>query len=419
MFFTQMLRVVRLTALLLLGFTLHLSAKVVSQTVTYSGTNVPLKQLFSVIKQQTGVAVFYDEALLEHTTPVDVQATETPLLKFLQTILNDQPLTYTIKGETIFISGKSPSGALKYPAISPPPPITGIVRGPDGQPIAGANVQVKGTNKGVVTDANGRFTIEVENGKTLVISNVGYATRELRIDGDNLVVDLQISTSKLDEVQIIAYGQTSQRFNVGNTATVKAEDIQKQPVQNPLLALQGRMPGLFITQANGIPGSGVTVRIQGQNSINYGNDPLYVVDGVPIVPQLPSGQGSVRGASGPTQFGYPTYGNPLTYINPADIESIDLLKDASATSIYGSRAANGVILITTKKGKAGEMRFDIDVQNGISSAKTGAKLLNTQQYVQMRKEAFKNDGLPLPSIVLDQSDFNYDINGFLGYNKIY
>jgi TonB-linked SusC/RagA family outer membrane protein len=176
------------------------------------------------------------------------------------------------------------------------------------------------------------------------------------------------------------------------------------------LALQGRVPGIFINQNSGVPGGGITVRIQGQNSIDNGNDPLYVVDGVPISSQLPeSPLGGVRGNSGGVNL---NSGNPLNYINVSDIESIEVLKDADATSIYGSRAANGALLITTKRAKSGNLQFEADVKRGVSLVTRFAKLLNTEQYLTMRKEAFQNDGLPLPNINSNPTDQNYDINGF-------
>ncbi len=164
-----------------------------------------------------------------------------------------------------------------------------------------------------------------------------------------LLWDSEISTSKLDEVQIVAYGKNTQRFQTGNVATVTSKELKKQPVNNPLLALQGRVPGLFITQSNGLPGGGVAVRIQGQNSLRNGNDPLYVIDGIPFISQLPPtySDGILGSSGGP--IGAQANGSPLNYININQIESINVLKDADATAIYGSRAANGAILITTKK----------------------------------------------------------------------
>ncbi|MBO9573221.1 MAG: SusC/RagA family TonB-linked outer membrane protein, partial [Chitinophagaceae bacterium] len=203
------------------------------------------------------------------------------------------------------------------------------------------------------------------------------------------------------EVQYIAYGTTNKRFTTSNTGTVKADVIEKQPVNNPLLALQGRVPGLEIIQSNGIPGGGVTVRIQGRNNINpnlVGSDPLIVIDGVPYMSQnLTTFLGGadntspILGRSGDNIL-TGGFGNPLSNINPMDIESIDVLKDADATAIYGSRAANGAILITTKRGKTGPMRVNLNIQQGWGNVGHKMDLLNNKQYMEMRWEAKANDG---------------------------
>jgi TonB-dependent starch-binding outer membrane protein SusC len=200
--------------------------------------------------------------------------------------------------------------------------------------------------------------------------------------------------SMLDETIVIAYGTSSRRFTTGNIATVKAADIEKQPVLNPLLALQGRVTGVEITQLSGLPGGGVKVRIQGQNSIRSGNDPMIVIDGVPFPSQL-----TVLGTVESIIQG----GSPLNYINPADIESIDVLKDADATAIYGSRAANGAILITTKKGKAGRTKLGINLQQGWGQVTRKVEMMNTRQYLDMRYEAFRNNGIVLtdPMVIAD------------------
>jgi TonB-linked SusC/RagA family outer membrane protein len=209
----------------------------------------------------------------------------------------------------------------------------------------------------------------------------------------------------LDEVQVIAYGVTSQRLNTGNVSAVNAETISKQPVNNPLLALSGRVPGLQINQVNGFAGSGVSVQIQGQNSITQGNDPFYVIDGVPYFSQLLPNLGNILGTSRSSGLSVANNGNPLSFINPQDIESISILKDADATAIYGSRAANGAILITTKKGKAGGTKVNVNLQSGVGKVPKFIKLLNTPEYVEMRNEALKNDGITSPSAT------DYDING--------
>ncbi len=215
----------------------------------------------------------------------------------------------------------------------------------------------------------------------------------------NIIVGWEISTSKLDEVQIIAYGINSPRFQTGNVTSVKAKDLEKQPVNNPLLALQGRVPGLFLTQQSGLPGSAIKVRIQGKSSILNGNTPLYIVDGIPYPTALPPNIGIGPLGTGTDVENSNTlgYGNALSLINLSDIESIDVLKDADATAIYGSRAANGAVLITTKKGKQGKTTVSVNIQNGWARLTNKLDMLNTQQYIEMRKEAFSNDSL-IPNI---------------------
>ncbi len=238
------------------------------ETITFSGKDVPLSAVFAEIEKQSNYLVFYNQSVLKAAKPVTISAKDMSVKDFIKAVLVDQQLEFLFKEKYIIIKsaqGRGFNSGKTLSILAETPPITGVVRGPDGQPIAGVNVVVKGTKKGVVTDAYGRFTIEVEQGKTLVISNIGYNTREIKINGDNnIIVGLEISASQLDEVQYIAYGKSSQRFQTGNVASVKAKEFEKQPVNNPLLALQGRVPGLFITQTSGLPGAGIKVRIQGQ-----------------------------------------------------------------------------------------------------------------------------------------------------------
>jgi TonB-dependent SusC/RagA subfamily outer membrane receptor len=225
--------------------------------------------------------------------------------------------------------------------------VTGIVTDENGQPLAGATVTVKGTGKGTLTDEKGQFMLKnVAGNSVLVISSVGYETQGINVKVGNSNINnvvLKQAMNKLDEVQIIAYGTTTQRLNTGDVSTVTSKEIEEQPVSNPLAAIEGRVPGLVITQTTGVPGGSFTVQIRGQNSIANGNNPFYVIDGVPYNSNIPSTNvysynflnGSLHG------------GSSLNFINPYDIESIEVLKDADATAIYGSRGANGVILITT------------------------------------------------------------------------
>ncbi|MBO9571947.1 MAG: TonB-dependent receptor plug domain-containing protein, partial [Chitinophagaceae bacterium] len=207
------------------------------------------------------------------------------------------------------------------------------------------------------------------------------------------------SVQELDRVQVIGYGTTTRRLSTGNVNSVLGDVIQMQPVTNPLLALQGRVPGLIVTQTNGLPGSPVNVQIRGRNSIAASNNPLYIVDGVPFT------SSPVQIIGGPNGDGTLNYGSPFNLINPDDIESIDILKDADATSIYGSRGANGVIIITTRKAKDDKLHVNANVNTGFGKVTRTASMMNTQQYLQVRRDGLKNSGLPVnaqyaPDLVL-------------------
>jgi TonB-dependent starch-binding outer membrane protein SusC len=375
----------RLTSIILLTCCVHVAAKTSSQTVTYKGSNVPLEKIFMVVEQQTGYLFIYNPSLLEEAKPVSVSAEEMPIDHFLQKVLTNQQLEFEFNDRTIIIKRKPVtadlSARLRKENLLP---ISGVVKGVDGKPLANVSVVVKGSSKGTRTDDNGHFTIDVREGDVLIISSVGFGTKEMEVSSGNrnLSVSLLISSSRLDEVQVIPYGTQIKRFSTGSVSTVKAGDIEKQPVSNPLLALQGRIPGMVIIQNSGVPGGGISVHIRGQNSIGSGNDPLYVIDGIPYLSQM------LPNLAGDILLG----GNPLNFINPSDIESISVLKDADATAIYGSRGGNGVVLITTKQGRIGKTKLDVDVSKGIGKVARKLDLLDTKQYLQMRREAFQNDG---------------------------
>lgn len=401
----------KLTLLLLIVAMLSANANGRAQHVTLSGKDLPLQKVLAAIEKQTGYVVFANKRDLAETKTITLSVVDLPLKDFLETILKEQPLKYRIEDKTIVISRRLPleSANQLNKRIALPvhvdqsvvDVVTGRILNSEGQPLQGASIKVKGTAKGTFADAAGRFSINANPDDVLVVTYTGYIEKEIKVaalQSDKNIV-LTISDSKLDEVQIIAYGKTSRRLNTGNVNTVKASDIETQPVNNPLLALQGRVPGLFIEQSTGFSGTGVKVKIQGKNSIQNGNDPLYVVDGVPFVSQLlpQSGGNMVLGNSGGSFRVLNVNGNPLSSLNPADIESIDVLTDADATAIYGSRAANGAILITTKKGKAGDIRVSLNLQTGGGKMPNKLELMNAQQYLEMRREALQNDGLsPIP-----------------------
>jgi len=391
----------KLTTILLIVSILQVSASSFAQKVTISQNNMSLEQVFKQIRTQSGYKILIDVDLLKSTKTVSLDVKDVTAEEAIALALKNQGLEYEMKDGMILIKKKESTFlerlADRWTSID----ISGRVVDADGRGLPGASVSVKG--KAVSTDANGNFYMKgVDEDAVLVVSFIGYVSKEVKAAKELGDVVLELSTSKLDEVQVIAYGTTTRRLSTSNINTIKADEVGNQPVSNLLLALQGRVPGVQINQTSGISGGSVNVNVQGRNSIRSGNEAFYVIDGVPYQPQnLYSGIGSV----------FPGTGSTLGFINPSDIESVDFLKDADATAIYGARAANGAILITTKKGKSGNTKVDLNIQNGWGEVTRKLNLLNTDQYLAIRREAFKNNN----NAPFRPTD--YDVNGTWDQNR--
>ena len=255
--------------------------------------------------------------------------------------------------------------------------ITGKVTTDDGSALPGVSVLIKNTTKGANTNAKGEFSINADAKDVLVLSYVGFTAKEVLVGNQTSInVTLSEDGNVLNEVVVTGYGgSVNKREVTGSISTIKGKSIENMAVQSFDRAMQGRSAGVQVQAANGVPGGGVQIRIRGVGSISGGNDPLYVVDGVQI---------NARSTSTITSS------NPLNFLNPNDIESIEILKDAAAASIYGSQAANGVVLVTTKKGKSGKTKFDFNYSNGTVEPLKKLDVLNTQNWINMRTEAFQN-----------------------------
>ena len=245
----------------------------------------------------------------------------------------------------------------------------------DGGGVAGASVLVKGSSGGTKTEADGTFSLSVPaTATTLVISAVGYTTQEVTIGDGAVNVVLEATGANLNEVVVVGYGTARRRDLTGSVQSVKARDFNKGVIVSPDQAIQGKAAGVMVISTSGQPGAATTVRIRGTSSIRSGQQPLYVVDGVQL-----SGGSARPGATG-SGIGSTPGTNPLNFINPNDIASIEVLKDASATAIYGSRGANGVILITTKRGQSGNPQVDVSASVGVSSMMKQLDVLSGDEY---------------------------------------
>lgn len=351
-----------------------------AQNISLSLKNEPIEKAFISIETQTHFRFIYSSETVKDAKRVTIQLSNANIRDALSKLFYEQPLTYSIVDQQVIVKAAEVKQTVDRMDVR-----GRVLDDETGNPIPGVNVAVKGYAVVSVTDSNGDFNLKDLGGdEMLIFSMIGYRRMELPVKNQrSLLVRLEVSVSVLDETIVKGYYNTTRRLNTGSVGKVSGEEIRKQPVSNVLAAMQGRVPGLLITQKNGLPGSNFSVLIRGQNSIQSGNSPLYIIDGVPFLSD----------ADVLTQRSGINASSPLNTIDPADIESIEVLKDADATAIYGSRGANGVILITTRKGKAGSTTIDANFYKGWGRVTHLMPYMNTQQYLMMRHEAFKNDNV--------------------------
>ncbi|RYE90850.1 MAG: SusC/RagA family TonB-linked outer membrane protein, partial [Cytophagaceae bacterium] len=285
------------------------------------------------------------------------------------------------------------------PAFAQSSAISGRVVGSDSGPLPGVTILEQGTTNGTTTSTDGTFSLSVKPGATLVISSIGYTTQTLAVGSrTTLNVTLQAATSTLDEAVVVGYGTQSKADLTGSVTQLSGSVVANQPVTSFEQAIQGRTPGVVINQGSGKLGQGINIQVRGTSSVTASNRPLYVIDGAPITFQDQSQAGDE-----------PL--NPLADLNPNDIESISILKDASASAIYGSRASNGVVLITTKKGRQGQTKVNVGYYYGISAPTRFRQFLNADQYRTLLTESFNNSGFIDPS---DPNAYANMAQGFAG-----
>lgn len=390
----QFWRIMKITVLIITVFLIHVSASTKAQ-ITLKEKGAPLQKVLEAISKQGGYDLVYSDLDFKNAKPVTVNLNNVSVETALQVAFQGQALTYEVSEKTVMVRKKQDKTVLdRVKDYFNGRDVTGIVLDEKGQPLPGATVKLKNGSKSTIADEKGFFMIkDLNEDDILVVSFIGYKSKDVAINSD-LTIRLELSSSQLDVVQIEAYSKSSKRSSVNDITTVKGADFENHPLDNPLKALEGRVPGLIVTPASGMPGAAMTLQLRGQNSLAGPlTQPLIVLDGVPITNNIQN-----AGAVNIDQSNsYRTNISSLSFINPADIESIDVLKDADATSIYGSKGANGVILITTKKGKAGDTKITVSSYTGYSRMTKEIAMMNTQQYLQMRKDAYLADGNPVPT----------------------
>lgn len=260
--------------------------------------------------------------------------------------------------------------------------VTGqILSAEDNEPLPGVNVVIKGTTTGTVTDLDGNYSLQAGAGDILVFSFVGFNRQEVAIGNRSRIdIILQVDSKTLGEVVVVGYGTQSRRDLTGSVGSVSGEDINRMPAASLDYAMQGRAAGVFVQSPSGTPGAGINMQIRGNTSLSASSQPLYVIDGIPIISEDLSGLFSGGQAT-----------NSLADINPADIESIEILKDASAAAIYGSRGANGVVLITTKRGKTGDARIELNAYYGFQRITNEIDMHSSQEFLALMNDAARQD----------------------------
>lgn len=370
-----MLRIMNLTAIFLVISCLQVSAKGYAQKVTLSEKNVPLEKVFQEIKKQTGYVFFFDEAYIKKANKVTIEVKDVSILSALDICFKDQQLTYTVITNTIVIEPKQTvlKTNLQIESIStlpPPVEIHGRVINQKGEPIQNASILIAGTQIGTTTNNEGLFIITSPNNKNiqLVISSIGFKSKTVKVGNQvNIDVTLEEEVSGMNDVVVIGYGTVKKKDLTGAVSNISSKRLTDKPVLNIGQALQNKVAGVeVISQGGGVPGQNPLIRIRGTNSITAGNDPLYVVDGVVGV------------------------SNPLATLNPNDVNSIDILKDASATAIYGARGANGVIIITTKRGVSGKSQISISSTVSENTLQRHLYALNAEQLMYLYLQSMNN-----------------------------
>jgi iron complex outermembrane receptor protein len=365
--------------IILLAITIcQVKASVFAQKISLSVKDASLREVITKIRKQTKIDILYNNGAVSGVKPITLTVENEDLTTVLDECFKDQPLTYRIINNSILITQKPAMQQQEQSVVqSVNTTVSGKVTGENGQPLPGVTVKVKNTTTSVASDNNGEYKINVPDGGTLIFSFIGYDTQEIKVNSQAKInVSLKAQNAGLNEVVVIGYGTSKKSDLTGSVANVNAKDFNKGATLAPEQLIQGKVAGVQIGLNSGAPAAETTVRIRGANSLRAGDQPLFVVDGIPL-----DSRETQPGAS-PSSLGSTLGSNPLSFINSNDIASIDILKDASATAIYGSRGANGVVIITTKKGKKGTPEIQLTGSGSISNLLRSVDKMNASQFGQ-------------------------------------
>lgn len=351
--------VLRFCLLCCLVFVISLTAQA---QITFRVSNKSIKQAIGLIESKADYSFFYSDELDDLNNKINLSVNNEDIHSVLQKLFRNTRITYRIEdGKQVVLSKKKdnqPSSKSKEKEVR------GIITDKTGEPLIGVSVTVKGTGKGTVTDMNGKWALSVSEGSVLNFSYIGYSAETVKVGKSNSYnISLSEDNQLLDEVVVIGYGSMKRKDITTAVSVVSTADIDERPIIDAAQALQGKAAGIQVVQPSGAPGEGMSIRVRGATSVQASNEPLYIVDGMP--------------------------NDNISSLSPADIESMQVLKDASSAAIYGARAANGVVLITTKRGKVGNPQVKFSAYVGLSQLGKKIDALNTEEYKDLMKELKK------------------------------
>ncbi|MCF7567188.1 TonB-dependent receptor [Sabulilitoribacter arenilitoris] len=377
-------------------------SELVSQNVKVKidkNETLTVDEVFKIIMDQTDYVFFYEEGMFKDFPLVDVKKGTVRVNKLLINSLSKENLEIEVTKNNGIIIKDIPTEDIIQSTIS------GTISDESGVPLAGASIIEKGTTNGVTSDFNGNFVIEsIGQDVILVVSFIGYTTKEVQVtELTNLNIVLEESATGLDQIIVVGYGSQNKRSVTSAIATLNSEDLGENTNDSFTRALSGKVTGVQVQQTTGAPGGALKVRVRGTGSLNASNDPLYVIDGIPVEnSNFGNGANDDR-----NNIGF----NPLSTLNPFDIESVQVLKDAAASAIYGSRGANGVVIITTKRGKSGKPQFSLTTSMATQSVHNKVDLLSGDQFLDFLRESWTNaaattkPGLPMLGFLSDESQY--------------
>ena len=394
----KLVLIMKLTLMIIIVCLVQVSASVYSQSAKFSFdfNNKQIRDVLKEIEEQSDYRFFYQEEQVDVDREVNIRFSDKTVDEILRDLFENKGVSFRILNDNMILLSSDLSNKTGSSITQQTKTVTGKVTDSSGTPLPGVTIVVKGTTTGIITNMDGNYLLaNIPSDGTLIFSFVGMRTQEIAVTGKAAIdVVMQEETVGIEEVVAVGYGTQRKKDLTGSISKVSGEEIIQPSTSSFDQMLQGKVAGVQITQTTGAPGGNVNIMVRGVSSITGGNQPLYVIDGFPV--------NISEGSSNTLNIGSSNYSasnmansttdriNPLTSVNPSDIESIEILKDASATAIYGSRGANGVVIITTKRGSMGKSQFNVDVSYGIQQVAHKLDMMNSQEYAELVCEGRDN-----------------------------